>query len=85
MKLLREAGSVRHIPEGGFETFPMVPSSFDDSIEFTRYLVENAGVLVKPGIFFGPDGDRFFRVVYCVDEDAIRKGMVRVAKAMSRA
>ncbi|MCL5067819.1 MAG: hypothetical protein M1368_05640 [Thaumarchaeota archaeon] len=63
----------------------MVLSSFDNSIETTKYLVEDAGVLVKPGIFFRPDGDRFLRVVYCVDEDAIRKGMVRVVKAMSSA
>ena len=63
----------------------MVPSSFENSIEFRKYLVENAGVLVKPEIFFWPDGDRFFRVVYCVNKYEIRKGMVSVAKAMSRA
>ena len=82
VKLLRQAGFECHMPEGGYETFPKVPVSFGGSMELTKYLAEKVGVIVKPGVFFGPDGDRYFRVVYCVDDKVIRKGMARVARAM---
>ncbi len=83
VKLLRQAGFECHMPEGGYETFPKVPESLSGSIELTKYLAEKVGVIVKPGVFFGPDGDRYFRVVYCVDDKVIREGMARVARTMN--
>lgn len=75
VRLLRAAGFECHMPEGGFEVFPAVPGSFRGSIEFTRFLVEEAGVLVKPGMYFGPAGDNNFRLVYCKDEKVIARGV----------
>ncbi len=81
--LLREAGISCHMPEGGFEAFPRVPEGFaGGSMEFTRFLAENAAVLVKPGKYFGPDGDSHFRIVYCKDEEEIEMGVQRIAKAL---
>jgi aspartate/methionine/tyrosine aminotransferase len=82
VKLLRESGFSCHMPEGGFEAFPQVPGRFKDSIVFTEFLAENAGVLVKPGIYFGPEGGKYFRIVYCRDEKTIIEGMKRIAKAV---
>lgn len=82
VKLIREAGFDCHMPEGGFEAFPKVPPGFEGSLSLAKFLAENAGVIVKPGVFFGPDGDRNFRVVYCGEEKAIEEGIARIAKAM---
>lgn len=81
--MLREAGLTCHLPEGGFEAFPEVPAGFSGSIELTMYLARRAGVLVKPGIYFGPDGDQFFRMVYCRDDRVIRAGVRRIAFALA--
>jgi aminotransferase len=79
---LREAGFTCHMPEGGFEALAEVPAGFGGSTSFAEYLVEKAAVLVKPGHFFGPEGERFFRMVYCRDEKVIKQGLKRIAKAM---
>jgi aspartate/methionine/tyrosine aminotransferase len=52
-------------------------------MDLTKYLVTKAGVLVKPGIYFGPDGDAYFRIVYCRDERVIREGVRRIAAALA--
>jgi aspartate/methionine/tyrosine aminotransferase len=84
VKLLRESGFTCHMPEGGFEAFPRIPEYFKDSVVFTEFLAENAGVLVKPGIYFGPDGGKNFRMVYCKGEKTIIDGMERIRKTMRK-
>lgn len=84
VRLLREAGLSCHMPEGGFEAFPRIHDSFKNSMEFTEFLVLNAGVLVKPGIYFGPQGKDNFRIVYCKDEKTITEGMERIRKVLQR-
>lgn len=80
--LLREMGIECHKPEGGFEVFPRVPNRFKGSIEFTKFLANRAQVLVKPGVYFGPSGDRNFRMVYCKPDETIVEGLNRIRKAM---
>jgi aminotransferase len=81
---LREAGFSCRMPEGGFEAFPRIPDRFRGSIDFTKFLVENAGVLVKPGIYFGPAGDKNFRVVYCKDADVLEEALERMSEIMTQ-
>jgi aspartate/methionine/tyrosine aminotransferase len=82
---LRRAGLACHLPEGGFEAFPAVPSRFAGSMPFARFLALEAGVLTKPGAYFGPDGDRYVRIVYCRDDGEIRRGTRRIAGALAAA
>jgi aminotransferase len=83
VRLLKEAGLRCHMPEGGFEAFPQIPTGFKDSMEFAKFLVERVGVLVKPGRFFGPEGRKHFRVVYCKDEKVIEEGLKRIKEALA--
>ncbi|MDA4128839.1 MAG: pyridoxal phosphate-dependent aminotransferase [Thaumarchaeota archaeon] len=82
VQLLREAGLECHIPEGGFETFPKIPSNFKNSMDFAGFLAERASVLVKPGNYFGPQGKSNFRLVFCKDEDTIVEGIKRIKEAI---
>ena len=82
VKGLRKAGFSCHMPEGGFEAFPKIPDRFQGSQQFAEYLVENAGVLVKPGIYFGPSGDKNFRIVYCKEEGLLKEALQRISVAM---
>ena len=82
IRLLRDAGFECHIPEGGFEAFPRIPNGFKDSMDFARFLAERAGVLVKPGSYFGPKGKSNFRVVFCKDENTIVEGLKKIKETM---
>ncbi len=82
VELLKDAGLDCHYPEGGFEAFPKIPDWFNDSMEFTKFLVDKARVLVKPGIYFGPAGEKHVRLVYCGTEELIAKGLRRMKKAL---
>ena len=83
--LLNEAGFKCHLPEGGFEAFPKIPDSFTDSQKFTEFMVEKTGVLIKPGIYFGPDGKMNFRLVYCRDRKVLRQAIKKMSGAMKKA
>jgi aspartate/methionine/tyrosine aminotransferase len=94
-KLVREHGAKRKfvvnslrdmriecsLPHGGYETFPQIPSRFRNSMQFTKFLVKS-GVMVKPGIYFGPHGDKNFRIVYCREDSVLKEGMERIAGAL---
>ena len=73
------------MPEGGFESFPKIPKGFRGSVRFAEFLVEKAGVLVKPGVYFGPAGDQNFRVVYCREEEVLKEALERISEVMLEA
>jgi aminotransferase len=81
---LVRAGLACHLPEGGFEAFPQIPARFGGSMAFVRFLAREAGVLGKPGSYFGPDGDRHVRLVYCREDRRLRAGVRRIQTALRR-
>jgi aspartate/methionine/tyrosine aminotransferase len=40
-------------------------------------------MLVKPGRYFGPDGEGYVRLVYCRDASLIREATSRIARALT--
>jgi len=53
------------------------------SLEFTKLLIQEAGVAVSPGIGFGEGGDNFVRFALVENEHRIRqatKGLRKVLK-----
>jgi aminotransferase len=84
VKMLRDAGFQCHMPEGGFEAFPRIPNLFKGSEQFAKYLAKHVAVLVKPGIYFGPDGDSYFRIVYCKEREILSRALNRICQAYPR-
>jgi LL-diaminopimelate aminotransferase len=68
-------------PKGGMYVWMPVPPGFASSIEFTKDLLNKTGVVVSPGVGFGPSGEGYVRVALCVEEDRLREAIDRMAKA----
>ncbi len=53
-----------------------------DSVSFTEALIERAGVVVSPGIGFGPSGRNYFRISVTNSDDRITEACERIAKVI---
>jgi LL-diaminopimelate aminotransferase len=62
-----------------FQWLP-VPAEFSAQ-EWTRHLIDRAGVVVTPGNAFGPGGERFFRVSLIADPPVLRRAIERLRAA----
>lgn len=80
VSMLNEISQIRcDPPEGGFYVYPkLVTSSYSSSLNFSKALLEKAGVSVMPGEFFGDDSGRF-RLSYALPQDELIEGLRRIA------
>jgi aspartate aminotransferase len=70
------------LPKGAFYAFTKF--DFDmSSVDFSKYLIENAHVAVTPGSAFGNNGEGYVRFSYATSRDNIKEGLKRVKKAIS--
>ena len=85
----RRDALVRHFGEAGWKIPPPAASMFAwapvpeaarhlGSLEFTRRLIEEAGVAVAPGIGFGPAGEGHVRIALIEDEPRIQQAAQRI-------
>jgi LL-diaminopimelate aminotransferase len=54
-----------------------VPTSMT-SVEFVNLLLEKCGIVVPPGIGYGPEGEGFFRVALTVSETRLKEALARM-------
>ena len=57
-----------------------VPAAFSAQ-DWTKHLIDKAGVVVTPGNAFGPGGNRFFRVSLIADEPVLATAIARMRDA----
>ena len=78
-------------PQGAFYVFPDVSSYYgkragtrfiDGSLALADWLLEEARLAVVPGIAFGED--RAVRLSYAAGEETLKKGLDRLAEALSK-
>jgi succinyldiaminopimelate transaminase len=67
--VLTAAGVPAPVPDGAF--YLWVPAPDGDAWALTRRLAADAGALVSPGEFYGPDGAGFVRVAVVQPDDRI--------------
>jgi aspartate/methionine/tyrosine aminotransferase len=65
-------------PEGAYYVFPRLVGPNRDSRAFAIRLLEKAGVVVTPGVAFGPGGEGHVRMAYCVGEATINGAFDRI-------
>ncbi|MGQ9759273.1 MAG: pyridoxal phosphate-dependent aminotransferase [Candidatus Methanomethylicaceae archaeon] len=66
------------MPEGGFYVYPRLKSKrFSDTEAFAVCLLEEAGVAVTPGEFFG-DKRGYFRLCYAISDEELSEGVKRL-------
>ena len=69
-------------PEGAFYAFPRISEFGLSSEEFCLRAIEEAGVALVPGVFFGAEG--FVRISYAVFEETLREGLARLHRFVDR-
>ena len=57
-----------------------IPAGFGAQ-EWTKHLIDKAGVVVTPGNAFGPGGDRFFRVSLIAEPPVLERAIDRLRRA----
>jgi aspartate/methionine/tyrosine aminotransferase len=57
-----------------------IPEGFSAQ-DWTRHLIDKAGVVVTPGNAFGPGGERFFRVSLIAEPPVLAKAIERLRSA----
>jgi len=77
---LRSLGWDLDAPKGTMFVWARVPSGFS-SQDWTRHLIDSAGVVVSPGHAFGPGGEGFFRVSLVADEARLGNAIERLRAA----
>ncbi len=75
------------IPAASMFAWTPIPEPFRPlgSLEFTRRLIEQAGVAVAPGIGFGPSGEGHVRIALVEDEARIQVSAERIEKFLRTA
>jgi len=74
---LREIGLKVEKPKATFYVWCEVPEGYT-SVEFTKKLLNEAGILVTPGVGFGEYGEGFVRFALTRDVETIRKAVERL-------
>lgn len=68
-------------PNGAFYLFVNIKGVSNDSMEFSKGLLEEVGVAVVPGVAFGLEG--YFRLSFATSEEIIKDGISRIKKFVS--
>ncbi|HUG07714.1 MAG TPA: aminotransferase class I/II-fold pyridoxal phosphate-dependent enzyme [Acidimicrobiia bacterium] len=73
-------------PTGTMFAWTEIPGPYAEmgSLDFSIYLLEQAGVAVSPGVGFGPSGEGFVRFALVDDSDRIEVATQRIATALDR-
>ncbi len=65
-------------PQGAFYAFPNITRTGLDSYEFTKLMLDEAGVALCPGPFFGKYGEGYVRLCYANSLENIERGIARM-------
>jgi LL-diaminopimelate aminotransferase len=76
---LRAMGLQVEPPRATIYIWARVPAGYD-SMGFTRFLLEHAGVVVTPGTGFGTRGQGFFRISLTTPTDRLREAVRRLSE-----
>ncbi len=83
---LRELGfRIAAEPQGAFYLYADSSALSDDSDALSRKLLDDAGVAATPGLDFGSKAPRsHMRFAYTVSREAIKEGLVRMARTIGK-
>ncbi len=76
---LRAMGLQPEVPAASLYVWTPVPDGYD-SASWAAHVIDSAGVVVTPGIGFGPGGGDYFRISLTTPDDRLDEAMDRLAK-----
>jgi LL-diaminopimelate aminotransferase len=75
---LRAARFRFQLPLASYYFWVRVPENYDSSVTFCADLLEKKGLVVTPGVGYGPSGERYFRISMTAPDERIDQGMQRL-------
>ncbi len=69
-------------PSGAIYAFPDISGTGMTSVEFARFVLEQAGVALSPGSFFGSRGEGYVRLCYARSEETIAAACAGMKRAL---
>ncbi len=79
VEMLQQLDLQPEVPKASLYVWTPVPAGYDSS-GFAAKVIDEAGVLITPGLGFGPSGDSHFRISLTTPDDRLREGLERLAK-----
>lgn len=76
--VLNDLGYRFQLPRGSYYFWVHIPESYDSSVQFCADLLDKMGLVVTPGVGYGPSGERFFRISMTAPDNRIDEGMARL-------
>jgi LL-diaminopimelate aminotransferase len=79
IQALSKMGIQTRTPKASLYIWARCPQGYT-SMEFADDLLEQVGVVVTPGIGYGPNGEGYIRLSLTISEANLEKGLVKLAK-----
>jgi len=70
------------LPRASYYFWVHTPPSYASSVVFCADLLEKKGLVVTPGVGYGPSGENFFRISMTSPDERIEQGMERLRDFM---
>jgi LL-diaminopimelate aminotransferase len=77
VKVLNEIGLKARIPKATFYIWAKIPQGYT-SMDFTKKLLDEAGIAVTPGTGYGKEGEGYIRLSLTISDDRLEQGMDRL-------
>jgi len=77
LKVLNEIGLQARIPKATFYIWAKIPQGYT-YMDFTKKLLDEAGIAVTPGIGYGKEGEGYIRLSLTICDDHLEQGMGRL-------
>ena len=75
---LRAIGLAVKSPKATLYVWAKLPAGYSDSFAFSKQLLDQTGVWISSGIFFGPGGEGYLRATLTLPTDSLREAMDRL-------
>ena len=83
LETLHKIGIQTNIPKAGLYIWAKCPERYS-SIRFAEDLLEKVGVVVTPGIGYGPNSEEYFRMSVTIPDEQLEKGLSKIAEWKNR-
>lgn len=80
---LRSVGWKIDPPKGAFYVWARLPSKYPDSMTCAKAFLDEANIVVTPGIGFGKSGEGYVRMALTVPVDRIHEAVARFGKVLA--
>jgi len=82
---LKKIFKIEVSPEGAFYIWANIERYSNDSLDFAKRLLEEAGVAVTPGVDFGKNNtERYIRFAYTANLERLKEGVNRIRDFLER-